>query len=428
GMVGLQWGEPEVTWNLSIRGYRVYRGTTEDNLELLVTLPGFSSYTDTSVTNGQTYYYAVTAFNVHGESNLTDVIEATPIGSPSSELNFRAYPGCSSIRFSWIIPSNSTRDPLIGFRIYKGTDLVPMPLLVELGMEADYVDEDVVNGVTYYYKIHAFTSNFTGHNTSAKSVMPVGPPTQPQGLRARWEDAEVTLRWNTPESDGGRPLLGYKLLRGDSETNLSSLVDDIEPLEMKYIDEGLENGVTYYYALIAFNDRGDGPRTTSIINGTPYGPPSAPVIPKAVENNGSIYIHWGRSVDDGGDPEILYIVYCQYPNGTYVDGIPTFNTSYIWTNLENGINYSFKIHAVTRGGFSPWSNVVSATPWTLPDPPRIPEVVAGNRFLEIRWTLPDNDGGLPIVEFLIYRGETPGSLEPYVRANYPATSYIDMDV
>jgi len=429
GAVGLQWSEPEVTWDLAIRGYRIYRGDDADDLEIIWTTGSSSnSFTDFNVVNGHTYYYAVSALNFHGEGNLTDVIEATPLGRPSPDLFLSVTPGCSTVRLNWSTPSHSPLDPVIGFRIYKGTDLTPMPLLKELGVTNEYVDEDVVNGDTYFYKIHAFTANFTGHNTSARTVMPVGPPSQPMGFRAHPQDGEVILRWSVPETNGGRPILGYRLLRGESEAYLSLHADGIDNYEVQYNDEDLVNGVTYYYALLAFNDRGDSPPTTNVINATPYGPPSAPVIPVVYEHDGLIIIHWGRPLENGGDPELWYLVACLYPNGSWVDGDFVFNTSHVWTGLENGINYSFRVRAGNKAHESPWSEAVSATPWTLPNAPTSLEVVKGNRFLQLSWTAPDYDGGIPIVEYVIYRGESLEDMKEHDRVEYPSTRFTDMDV
>src|SRR5439155_897696 len=65
--VALAWSSPSSDGGSAITNYKVYRGTISGQLSLLATLPNVLSYTDSAVTNGQTYYYKVTAVNAVGE-------------------------------------------------------------------------------------------------------------------------------------------------------------------------------------------------------------------------------------------------------------------------------------------------------------------------------------------------------------------------
>ncbi len=89
GQVQLVWGavpigpgEPAVT------GYRVYRsttpGVTKADAEATYFVGGGDRYTDTGLTNGTTYYYAVTSVNAAGlESPLSPEVSATPAAPQS---------------------------------------------------------------------------------------------------------------------------------------------------------------------------------------------------------------------------------------------------------------------------------------------------------------------------------------------------------
>ena len=57
---------PPPPYPVPIVGYKVLRGTTRSNLEPIFTTP-FSSFTDTTVQKGVTYYYTVTA--VYGDGS-----------------------------------------------------------------------------------------------------------------------------------------------------------------------------------------------------------------------------------------------------------------------------------------------------------------------------------------------------------------------
>jgi fibronectin type 3 domain-containing protein len=78
GQVVLTWTAPTSDGGSVITGYKVYRGTSTGNLTLLTTLGNVLTYTDPSVTNGQKYFYKVTAQNAVGEGSQTSETSATP--------------------------------------------------------------------------------------------------------------------------------------------------------------------------------------------------------------------------------------------------------------------------------------------------------------------------------------------------------------
>ncbi|OAI50293.1 hypothetical protein AYO44_05765 [Planctomycetaceae bacterium SCGC AG-212-F19] len=62
--------------------YDVYRGTASGNETLLKAGVTSTSFTDTGLTNGKTYYYEVRAINAAGQSALSSEVSATPNATP----------------------------------------------------------------------------------------------------------------------------------------------------------------------------------------------------------------------------------------------------------------------------------------------------------------------------------------------------------
>ncbi|MGA9388547.1 MAG: MG2 domain-containing protein [Candidatus Bathyarchaeia archaeon] len=76
--VTLSWSAPSSNGGSAITNYNIYRGNSAGGETLLTTLGNVLAYTDTAVTNGQTYYYQVTAVNSVGESSRSNEAIATP--------------------------------------------------------------------------------------------------------------------------------------------------------------------------------------------------------------------------------------------------------------------------------------------------------------------------------------------------------------
>lgn len=76
-------GKVDLSWSASsgADSYQVKRGTTSGGPYATVATVSSTSYSDTSVTNGTTYYYVVSAVNSAGESANSAQVEATPQGS-----------------------------------------------------------------------------------------------------------------------------------------------------------------------------------------------------------------------------------------------------------------------------------------------------------------------------------------------------------
>jgi PKD repeat protein len=89
--VALSWSAPASNGGVEINSYHVYRGTTSGG-ETLVTGGGCSSLgavlscTDTGLTNGQTYFYKVSAVNALGEGPQSTETSATPTGCTPVQL------------------------------------------------------------------------------------------------------------------------------------------------------------------------------------------------------------------------------------------------------------------------------------------------------------------------------------------------------
>jgi len=78
--VELSWNVPASNGGNPVSSYRIYRGTNESNLVLLTSVSsGTTSYRDSGLENGKTYFYAVSAVNSMGEGSQTAAVSAAPV-------------------------------------------------------------------------------------------------------------------------------------------------------------------------------------------------------------------------------------------------------------------------------------------------------------------------------------------------------------
>jgi fibronectin type 3 domain-containing protein len=156
----LSWTAPTSTGGSPITGYNVYRGTSAggESGTALATGLGGTSFTDTGLTNGSTYYYKVAAVNAVGTSPSSTEASATPQATaPSAPLTLVASGGNASVALSWAAPTTDGGHGLTGYNVYRGATAggESGTALATGVLGTSFTDTTVANGSTYYYKIVA---------------------------------------------------------------------------------------------------------------------------------------------------------------------------------------------------------------------------------------------------------------------------------
>src|SRR2546427_114225 len=136
----------------------------------------------------------------------------------------------------------------------------------------------------WHWEVHPLT----GWRLSA----PPTAPSAPRNLAATGGNAQVTLNWQAPSSDGGSPITNYKIYRGlvpGGESLLTTLGD-----VLTYTDAAVTNGIPYYYQVTAVNSPGEGPKSNDV-SATPTAPPPPPPDFSISAAPSSLTIHLGSS-------------------------------------------------------------------------------------------------------------------------------------
>ena len=407
--VALAWSAPASNGGSAVTGYKIYRGTTSGGETLLTTLGNVTSWTDTGLSNGTTYYYKVSAVNAVGEGAASGELSAMPVTTPGAPTLMSAVPG-NSVTLTWSAPANTGGAAITGYRVYRGTASGGETLLATVGNVTTYTDETTTYGTTYYFQVSAVTAAGEGARSNEMSATPMVAPSAPTLASASGGNGSVALAWSAPSSNGGSAVTGYRVYRGTTsggETLLTTLGN-----VTSWTDSNAANGTTYYYKVSALNSVGEGVASNEL-SATPSAPltaPSAPTLNSATAGNGSVALAWSAPSSNGGAAVTGYKVY----RGTTSGGetlLTTLGNVTSWTdsNAANGTTYYYKVSALNSVGEGVASNERSATPSapaTAPSAPALNSATAGNASVALAWSAPSSNGGSAVTGYKVYRGTT----------------------
>jgi len=328
---------------------------------------------------------------------------------PGQPRNLSTTSGNGFAVLNWDPPASDGRSPVTAYRVYRGTVSGEETLLITLGNVTSFNDTTLAPLQRYYYKVSAVNAIGEGPKTVEISALSTTTkPGAPRELRATAGDMTISLAWEAPSSDGGSPVIGYRIYRGLGGEDRSFLVAIGN--KTAYGDPLLENGVAYRYTVSAFNIAGEGLNSTEV-EAVPATLPGAPMDLRAVAGDRWIALNWSAPLSDGGLPIEAYLIY----RGTAplaasflaeLDG--SASRTYTDQGLTNGQIYYYNITARTGAGEGVSSEEIDEIPFTLPGVPLELRAVEGDGRVNLSWKAPSSDGGAAVSGYRVYRGLSPG--------------------
>jgi hypothetical protein len=129
-----------------------------------------TSYVDSTVSNGTTYFYVVSAANAGGEGPDSGQVSATPQAPalPAAPTGLSASAGKKKATLSWSAVSGATN-----YRLKRGTvNGGPYSVVASSITSTTFTNTGLSSGVTYYYVVSAVNVVGEGANSSQVSVKP----------------------------------------------------------------------------------------------------------------------------------------------------------------------------------------------------------------------------------------------------------------
>ncbi len=122
------------------------------------------------MTNGQAYYYKVSATNAAGEGPLSMEATATPRTVPAAPMSLSAVGSGGAILLYWSPAASDGGSPVTSYRVYRGTSSGGEIYLFVVGNVTSAVDSSVARGTTYYYAVAAVNAAGEGAHSSEASA------------------------------------------------------------------------------------------------------------------------------------------------------------------------------------------------------------------------------------------------------------------
>ena len=220
------------------------------------------------------------------------------------------------------------------------------------------------------------------------TVTVTGKPNAPTNVRAEGVGSNgARVTFDAPESNGS-PITEYRVY-DQTGRQVATCSDNVCGVE------GLSDGQTYSFTVVAVNKEGDSDPSKASNTITISGVPGRPGAPLLTAGDGTITATWARAKDNGS-PVTGYTATASLAGGSDATCSTNGDTTCTLTGLTNGKNYTVTVRARNARGESAASDGASATPQAArrgPDQPVITSASAaqqrdGNAALAtITWSL-----------------------------------------
>jgi hypothetical protein len=355
--VELAWLAPSSNGGAKIDKYRVQRATTSSGPWTNIATPTTRSYTAIGLANGTGYHFRIRAHNAAGWGTFSTIVIAVPHTVPGAPASPVATPGNSTVALSWQPPPSNGGAKIDLYRVQEESIGVWYDVGFPTG--TTYTAGGLLNGSTHTYRILAHNPAGWGTPSPTVQAVPFTNPAAPMKLVATSGKDWISLTWNPPLGDGGRPVQNYLLSRS---TTLNGTYGSIKSTpSLSYLESGLAPGTTYYYKVYACNIAGCGPQSVIVSAHVPT-LPSKPATCQASQVYGPgsdwVRVEWTPPVDNGGAPILDYKIHIYY-SWDHATAQPLGNetSTDIYMPLDssgspyNGhYNYSFAIAARNAAG------------------------------------------------------------------------------
>ena len=148
--------------------YTLYRGTAPNTETTFATGLTGTTFVDTSVVNGTTYYYRLSASNPNGEGLKSNEVSATPNAVPAAPSNLVATGGTLQVTLTW--KNNATSATAIAIERRPNPNKPFAQIATVAPTATSYIDTGLRKKTTYYYRIRTLNGSLVSAYSNIASA------------------------------------------------------------------------------------------------------------------------------------------------------------------------------------------------------------------------------------------------------------------
>lgn len=400
----LTWTAPASNGGATITGYEVQYSSDGGSTWSTATSSATSPYTLTGLTNGTTYECQVAAINPSGTGAFSAPASFVPSTTPSAPTAVTATAGNTQVTVYWGTPTSNGGAAISGYTV----STAPGGSTCSTKGAASCVISGLSNGTSYTFTVTATNASGVGPGATVTAT-PATTPGAPTGVTATSGNAQATLSWTAPASNGGSAVTSYTVTYSNSpySTWYSATTSPGTCTTTSCTVTGLTNGYTYEFEVTAVNVMGAGPASSPSNAVLVAGPPSAPTGVTASPGNSQATVNWTGSSSTGGTGLTItgYTVSGYNATTSSAQGSCTTGgaTSCIVSGLTNGDSYTFTVTATNSAALTSASSASSpaVVPSTTPGAPTSLSTALGNGSVTVYFSPPASNGGSAITGYTV---------------------------
>ena len=341
-------GQARISWDnvTGATAYNIYYSTTSPVPRATATKIDnvTSPHVVTSLVNGTTYYFVVTAINAIGESKDSIEVSAKPIPNPppAAPTSVSADAGPGQVTISWNNVTGAT-----SYNIYHSTTS-PVSKVTGTkvaGVTSPSVVTPLDNGTTYYFVVTAVNADGESADSSEVSATPTVnlPPDAPTSVSANAGPGQATITWSAVAG-----ATSYRIYYSETSPVTKATGSKILGVTSPSVVTPLTRGTQYYFVVTAASADGESAESNEV-TATPN-PPNPTFSQADLTGTWNVQViltgakpGWYRYtavVDGGGNVTI------SYPSSSSGSPIPTVPA---WT-ITPGTGFDDTTGVVTETG------------------------------------------------------------------------------
>jgi len=361
--------------------------------------------TQTSLVNGQTYQYKISATNTLGTSAYTAGVSGKAGDVPAIPTGLSVTPiSATELTFAWGVP-NDNGYTLTGYKVERSTDNITFTVIDPNFQSNVYPDTGLTTSTAYYYKVSAINGLGTSAASNSANGQTFGVPSPITTLALTTiSTSQIDLTWSQPS------LNGFAFVDYTIERSFDGVVwqNHATTTNTTYQDTLNTNENTeYHYRIYTQNSYGTSVAGNPELTYTLPTPPAT--VTPTVQSDTQVDLAWNNPIGTAHSGFLIEQSIDAGSTWTTVTTTTNQNLAYSVINLTPLTDYQFRISTVNQAGNSVPSSVATATTFGVPDVPTgLTATALPGSQIQLDWVAPTNTNGAPVTEYKIERSTDGG--------------------